>query len=489
MLLDHFFSVAEVHAASTAIVSPSSDVTYHELAEDIKSLSSLLDGLGLGQNRTIALQGVNSIDFVVAYLAAGHAGMCVVPIDARLSFAEINALIADCSPAAAITFHREGTLGLAHLMGSDNGQQFEGIKSRCTILPNKHGDPRIQVKKGDLVIHYSSGSTGKPKGIILSHSAIFHKVNNWNMTLGITPSDVFLCTLTLTHCYGMYIHVLAALLSGARVYLPDLNTISPGRIAQMIKQFEVTVFGTLPYMYKLFLRLDPRKVDLGAVRYMISGSAPLASSTASMFNERFGRNINQVYGLTETGLICFNKDAKHPMSLGQLTVNMEARILNDYGEDAAIDEPGELVVRCQSMAREYLNSPAETQVGFRGGWFHTKDIVRCDANGGFYMCGRLSEFINVGGNKVLPAEVENVLLNHDGVADVAVLGRRNEDGDEEVVAFVIRRPEAFSLQYNELLQYCSMHLAPYKLPRSIRFVDEFPKSPVGKVLKSALSVL
>lgn len=488
-LVQQFAAVAALGGERPALVEDARTVSYGELHACTARMVEALRAAGVGERMRVALEGVNSAEFVAAYLALATLGACVVPIDGRLSAAEVGAIVGDCAPNAYLLFGAASPLA-AWLDGRDAGQ---GALTRspiagcagaaATLVSDLAANPHGAALAGDLVIQYSSGSTGLPKGIILGSEAIAHKVGNWNATLEIGAGDVFLCTLTLSHCYGMYVHTLAGLLAGAKVVLPDLATLTPGRIARLIGEHGVTVFGTLPYMYQLLLALPAERLNLATVRYLISGSAPLPEVTATAFRDKFGRNLNQVYGLTEIGLITFNKTGDEPMSLGRLTANMQARVLDDQGQEA---ELGELVVRCPSMARGYLSNPEDQQAMFRDGWLYTKDIVRRMPDGTLQMCGRLSQFINVGGNKVAPGEVENALLSHAQVQEVAVVGRRHALTTEEVVAFVVARDRDAPPTPRELLAHCHKSLSPYKQPRDIRLVPSLPKSPLGKVLKAQL---
>lgn len=488
-LIKQFDAMAALGGERPALVEDKRSVSYCELQACVARMVEALRGAGVGERMRVAVEGVNSAEFVAAYLALATLGACVVPIDGRLSATEVGAILDDCAPNAYLLFG--GASPLAAWLDEHGAGQ--SALARCkvagwdgdgaTLLADLQRHPHGAAMPGDLVIQYSSGSTGLPKGIILSAEAIAHKVSNWNATLEIDAQDVFLCTLTLSHCYGMYVHTLAGLLAGATVVLPDLATLTPGRIARLIGEHGVTVFGTLPYMYQLLLALPAERLDLSTVRYLISGSAPLPEVTATAFRDKFARNLNQVYGLTEIGLITFNKSGSEPMSLGHLTANMQARILDDQGTEA---EVGELVVRCPSMARGYLHNPEDEQTMFRDGWLHTKDVVRRLPDGTFQMCGRLSQFINVGGNKVAPSEVENALLSHSEVQEVAVVGRRHALTTEEVVAFVVARDPAALPTPRELLTHCQKSLSPYKQPRDILLVKALPKSPLGKVLKAQL---
>jgi acyl-CoA synthetase (AMP-forming)/AMP-acid ligase II len=483
-LYERFATVAEEHHDRTAIVSSTTSFSYAELKLLTDQMAAGLEQAGLGPATLLAVDGVNRVEYVALYLAAARTGCCVVPIDERLSPPEIDAILDECNPAVLAIIDRSGPLAGRARERTDSAtptMEVAGIR-----LLVRHRRPSPHLRSGDLVIQHSSGSTGRTKGIILSSSNIYHKVMNWNETLEISHTDVFLCSLTLSHCYGMYVHTLAGLLAGATVHLPALAGLTPRKIAELLQTLGVTVFGTLPYTYQMLAQLPPAQLRWDKLRYAISGSAPLPESTARAMRERSGRTINQVYGLTEIGLICFNKTGTEVMSIGPATRNMRTRVLNPEGEECPVGTAGELVVQCESMARGYFDNPAEDEVMFKDGWLHTKDIVRMTAAGEFLVCGRISQFVNVGGNKVAPSEIEAALLEHEAIADVAVIGKRHDSVTETVVAFLVLKAEARQPTGEELIKHCSNRLSAFKLPREFHFVDSLPRSPLGKVLKSQL---
>ncbi|WP_245569049.1 class I adenylate-forming enzyme family protein [Nocardia concava] len=484
MLYNKLAAAAARFPTKTAIIHESASISYADLDAAVQSFSSFLTKQGVERRTVVGLHADNSIAYVVAYLAAARNDLIVVPLDVRYTEDELTRIIDDCRPAFFICDHMRPVVGSAAAGGvlqqwrhesTGVGLHFAGVPE----LPQRH--PRLG--DDDFVIQYSSGSTGRPKGILLTQVGLANKMDNWCATLEIDHDDVFLNTLTLSHCYGLYVHTLAALFSGSTLVMVSLNMITPKRVALLIEQHGATVFGSLPYMFQLLTELPQNFVpDFSQVRYFISGSAPLNEKTAREFYARFGRHINQVFGLTEIGLITFNKVVGDPMSTGRLTVNMEARVLAENGSPCTDGEVGELVVRCASLANGYLSHPGDEQEMFVNGWLHTKDFVYRQ-EGAFYVAGRKSQFINVGGNKVSPSEIEACLVNHPGVVEVAVVGVADDFTGQRVVAFV--RGDS-TLDSARLLVHCRDFLAPYKVPQQVIVVPEIPKSPLGKVLRDKL---
>lgn len=483
--------VARVYKDKVAIFGDCRAVTYGELSEDISIISNQLSSISLGQRNIVAIESPSGFDYVAFFLAAAKAGVCIVPIDTRSTEDEIKSIFEDCSPNAYVIFDQNGRLAKV-LSESDTVKKVHigGKTAKCdSFFLETEIHPIEQLEDGDLVVQYSSGSTGNPKGILLTQKSLYAKVFNWASTLEVSDSDVFLNTLTLSTCYGMYMHVLPAIISGASVFMMDIKSVLPTRIAEVIREHKITIFGTLPNMYQMFLRLPDGMIDFSSVRYLVCGGAPLSETTARSFEKRFNRYVNQVYGITEIGLICFNKKPEDSMLLGKATVNMEIKVVDDNGNPCAAGEPGELLARCDSIARGYLNKPEDQAAMFKDGWLHTKDIVQFFDNGIFKMCGRISQFINVSGNKVSPIEVESCLLSHGSVAEAAVVGSRSDTTIEQILAYIVLGPDAEDTDASVLVKHCAKSLAPYKIPSKIFFVKEFPRSPMGKVLKEKLYTL
>lgn len=209
----------------------------------------------------------------------------------------------------------------------------------------------------------------------------------------------------------------------------------------------------------------------------------MSETTAFEFREKFGCSLNQVYGLTEIGLVCFNTDEAKPLSLGKLTSGMRAKVLDENGHECDDGVPGELVVTCGSLSRGYVNNDEEQKDMFIDNWLHTKDIVVREGEI-FRICGRLNHMINVGGNKVSPTEIEDILLTHPSVESAAIIGQRSGDM-ERIVAFVISFDKSRNLE-SDLINHCRERMSAFKIPKEIRICSSFPTSSIGKILKSKL---
>jgi acyl-CoA synthetase (AMP-forming)/AMP-acid ligase II len=475
-LYERFHDVAGRHTNKTAIVHEQEEVSYASLSSRTQALCRFLSR-SAGTGAVIGLCVHAPTSFVTCYLASEGAGAKLVLLDPRAMKEHVQG-VRHFEITHLMCTERElpelaGLLETAHSVDIAGTKYHVGKVQRALRADRSHYRPE------DFVVHCTSGSTGTPKGIVLSSANIVARIDNWSASLALTEDDIVLCSLTLSHCHGIDVLMLPGLFNGCRVVAPDLDRISPRRIAGLFKEHRVTTFSSLPYFYELMVdTVAPERTDLSSLRYMISGSAPLADRTAVRFRERFGKGIQQVYGLSEIGVISLDRDPDHVGSIGELIAGVEG-YLTDEG---AGDGSGELVVKGPALARGYLDSPHTERTFFRDGWLFTQDLVRRGATG-LHIVGRRSRFINSGGNKIDPAEVEQVLQTHPAVAEAVVTSKPDALQGQRVVAYVRASRQVSS---GELHDFLSARLALYKLPAELRFVDSIPKSTLGKVQVAAL---
>jgi acyl-CoA synthetase (AMP-forming)/AMP-acid ligase II len=453
-----------------AIVADDGAITFAVLLARIEKLAAVLRE-HLHPAAVLGLHIAHPADFVTANLAAATSGYKLVLLDPRSTREELGREAVAFSVTHILSrLPHEQLPDLAVL--SETMLLLEGRPFRLIRLD---ADTSVRCyRQDDFVVHCTSGTTGRPKGIVMSAGNVRARIVNWSSTLSLTPSDVVLCTLSLAHCHGIDILMLPGLMNGCTVVAPDLDRISPRRICSLIAEHGITIFSSLPYMYDMILESVPvQKARLETLRYMISGSAPLSKATSVAFRDKFGRGINQVYGLSEIGAICFNKDPDRIGSIGEFIDGVEG-VLTDYDGDG---EGRMLIVRGDALARGYYNSPEAEQEMFRDGWLWTQDIVRQDEDG-VHIVGRRSRFINSGGNKINPLEVEDALRLHPGVAEVIVAGVEDALRTERIVAFV---KAAASLDPSILSTFLASRIAAYKMPDEYVFIEHIPRNGIGKI--------
>jgi long-chain acyl-CoA synthetase len=338
---------------------------------------------------------------------------------------------------------------------------------------------------GPALILYTSGSTGRPRGARLSHAAVASALQSWaGPVMTLTPADVVLAALPLSHSYGLNGALLAPLLAGATVRLVERFTADAA--AQALAHGGVTVFPAVATMLRRLLDLEGFRGG-PALRLAVSGAAPCPWELAREWHRRTGVRVLRGYGMTELfrPVSYLAADAVEvPDAVGRAVPGVDLRVVDDAGRPVGPDEIGELLIRSPAAMDGYLNGD-DAEGGLRDGWFHTGDLATVSADGWVRITGRKRERILRGGYSVFPPEVESVLLGHPDVAEAAVLGVPHPELGEEVAAFVALRPGARATA-DELVEYCRDHLAAFKYPRRVRLLPALPRGATGKVLKGEL---
>ena len=338
------------------------------------------------------------------------------------------------------------------------------------------------------MILYTSGTTGKPKGAELTHSNLL--INCAVVVpklVAIGPDDVFLATLPLFHSFGQTVVQNASIALGASFTL--LPRFDPEAALAVMARDRVTLFSGVPTMYHALLHHEPSQpYDIPSLRWCLAGGAAMPVEVMRAFEDKFGVQILEGYGLSETSPVAsFNvlDRPRKPGSIGYPAWGVEMCILDENDKPVADGERGEICVRGHNIMKGYLKLPDATKETLRGGWFHSGDIGVRDDDGSYAIVDRKKDMIIRGGFNVYPREVEEVLYAHEAIVEAAVIGVAHESHGEEVKAVVVTR-EASALRSEELIAWCKERLAAYKYPRIVEFVDELPKGPTGKILKREL---
>src|SRR5207244_4075784 len=338
------------------------------------------------------------------------------------------------------------------------------------------------------LVLYTSGSTGRPKGAVLSHAALTFANESWaGPVMELTPGDVVLATLPLSHSFGLNGALLAPLLAGASVVL--VERFAPEVVLEAIGRYGVTVFPGVATMFRRLLESPTLAgADLSRMRLAVSGAAPCPWELAQEWRARTGIRIVRGYGMTELFRPISYQAAdttESPDAIGRAVPGVEIRIVDDAGRSVTDGETGELLIKSPSAMECYVNAPEETREVLADGWFHTGDLARVSTDGLVTIVGRKRERILRGGYSVFPSEVEAVLLTHPAVAEAAVVGVPHGELGEDVAAFVTLRAGAQAAP-EELIAHCQDRLAPFKYPRRLTVLDALPQAATGQALKQRL---
>ncbi|MDQ4119144.1 MAG: AMP-binding protein [Actinomycetota bacterium] len=478
---------------------------YGELLEGIGRVAAALGARGVGRGDVAALFAPNCTAYPLAFHGILSAGAIASPVNALYTPAEIAHQLRDAG--ARILFSSPCGLERARAALGEPGVRVEEIvvmgdlapgrgrvpETRLVDLLASHDPvPRVAVDGEDLAaLPYSSGTTGLPKGVELTHRNLVANLLQMQPLLRIRPGSGLLAAVPLFHIYG-----LTGIMNGALHGRGCVVTMPRFELAGFLGAIEEHrvdhVFIAPPVALALAGHPLVDRYDLSSVEIVMSAAAPLGTDLAAAVEDRIGATVVQGYGLTESspcthGIPVERTDLDRG-SIGLPMPNVEARVVDPgSGEDVAAGERGELWCRGPNVMRGYLHDPAATVAAVdEAGWLHTGDLVTVDGDGTFHVVDRLKELIKYKGYQVAPAELEAVLLTHGGVADAAVVGVRDGDGEERPKAFVVRSEARPDLDADEVMAFVAATVAPYKKVRAVEFVDAIPKSAAGKILRKEL---
>jgi long-chain acyl-CoA synthetase len=452
-----------LHPAKPALLFEGAEISYARLDELANREAVRLRQAGIGRGDRVALCLPNTPQFAASYLGALKLGAIVVSINPSLVDEEIRFMLKDS--------------GAAHVVRDPDAWRCDG--AGAPVIDARDMDP-----DDPAVIVYTSGTTGFPKGATLSHGNVVFAMESKRRYLGIRPDDRLILFLPLFHCFGQNAILNAGLCSGATLVLQ--RSFDKDRVLECIARDGVTMFNGVPANYAVLCEAASPS-QLRGVRYFLSAAAPLPVEIEKRWQARFGKPIYQGYGLTETSpFASYNHATAHRAgSIGSPIDGVEMAVIDvEDGHFLPAGTAGEIVIKGPNVMLGYWNRPEETREAIRDGWFRTGDIGRVDEGGYYYVEDRLKDMVIVGGYNVYPAEVENVLLGHPAVSEVAVYGIPDPVLGERARAAVVPKPGT-RVTSAELIAWCRPHLAEYKLPSAIDFVGSIPKCRAGKVRKRA----
>lgn len=496
----------------TAICFADQEISYAQLNGAANQVANGLKSLGIGRGDKVVLSCPNLPYFPIIYYGILKVGAVVVPINVLLKGPEIAYHLQDSEAKAFFCF--EGSPEMP--MGVDGHAGFqqagtcphlfiitaeptrpaaiEGVKTLGMLMQDQSsaGTPAVTDANDTAVILYTSGTTGKAKGAELSHANIAMNMMVSHSLLRQTVDDVHLVALPLFHSFGQMVQMNAGLMAGATLVL--LPRFDPDNAFKLLQTHKVSIFAGVPTMYIALLNLPgaAERHDLNVIaanlRIGASGGAAMPVEVMKQFEERFGVAILEGYGLSETSPVAtfsFLEFDRIPGCVGKAVWGTEVRVVDLAGAPVVTGAEGEIVIRGHNVMKGYYNQPKATAEAIREGWFHSGDIGRMDEKGNLFIVDRLKDMIIRGGFNIYPRELEEVLMTHAAIAQVAVIGVPHETHGEEVKAVVVCKPGK-TVTPDELGDWCRERMAAYKYPRLIEITESLPMTATGKVLKREL---
>jgi long-chain acyl-CoA synthetase len=482
-----------------AFTSRGKRTTYGELRAQVADLRAGLVGLGLEPGDRVALLSANNWFFAVSYLAVLGAGGVAVPLNPSSPSAEIRSELTAVGAKAAIV----GPSGRDAMAGIGKGATPvehvivpDGVElAAATPVEKLLGGPPVAIVErspDDLaVLIFTAGTSGSPRAAMLTHGNLLANLEQMQRhpVRALQPADVSLGVLPLFHIFGLNVLLGLSLYAGASVVL--VERFDPASALDTIRDHGITLIAGAPPMFQAWAGVSGADPDaMASVRLVVSGAAPLYPEVADAFEAKFGKTIYQGYGLTEAAPTVTSSVAggvAKPASIGLPLPGVEVRLVDEEGEDALTGDPGEVWVKGPNVFAGYWEDPAATErVLTPDGWLRTGDVGVVDDDGYLYLVDRVKDLIIVSGFNVYPAEVEEALLDHPGIAAVAVVGVPHPHSGETVKAFVVQE-DGHHLEEDQVIEFCAGRLARYKCPTKVTFVAELPTGLGGKLLRRELA--
>jgi acyl-CoA synthetase (AMP-forming)/AMP-acid ligase II len=486
-----------------ALIDATGATSFADLDARSNAVANALLGLGLSSGGRVAFLGKNSARYFEFLFGVNKADAALLPLNWRLAAPELAAVLVDATPEVLIADAEYAELAASvvaqsgvncRVIGYDS--QHRGASEFDRLLETSSiDDPLVAVDPWSTsVLMYTSGTTGTPKGVKLSHQGyLFLRLSeHLEPSFDYTASDIMLTVMPLFHAMGVGLSLQAIYFGAAiAVYsMPD-----PGTLIEIIRRDRPTLLPIVPTVIQMLLdHPNAANADYSSVRLVVYAGSPITPYILQRAITEMKCDFLQFYGGTETSAgVTFLRPADHKngdenmlRSCGGPLPLVEIRVVDPEGHDVPLGEVGEFYVRSPSLTTGYYNQPEVTAEAFKDGWYHSGDAGYQDANGYLYLVDRVKDMIVSGGENVYSTEVENALVKLAGVQLCAVVGAPDEKWGERVVAFVVLAP-GVSLTEAEIIAHCRGHIAGYKVPKQVEFVDSLPMTASGKVMKRQLA--
>ena len=488
-----------------ALIYGKTRLTYMQLNARINQLAHALIDLGIKKDDKVAILAFNCNQFMETYFALAKIGGVAVPINFRLHPQEMIYILNQSDAKALIM--GEAFVEVARSMQKDlpkiksyvsiSEQPIEGmLHFEKWIAKHSADEPLILVDEDDpLFIMYTAGTTGRPKGAVITHK---NEMVLWMLGTAFVLTEPGMSDLWNFRAFGAppIFHLASfgfcqfMFFLGATVVLPT-EVFDPVYIMKTIEEEKINALVLVPAMSNFLLLLpDLDKYDTSSLKVWGSSGAILPTETRRLLEKYFpSAKIFDLFGQTEmsaliSGLLPSESEGRET-SVGKIIPFVEIRVVDAHDNDVPVGQVGEAVYRSVTVMKEYYKNPEATREAMRSGWFHGGDLVRMDKEGYIYIVDRTKDMIVSGGENIYPAEIEQVLLTHPKVMECAVIGVHDKEWGESVKAVVVPKPGE-ELNEKEVIDFCKKHLASYKKPKSVDFIDALPRNAMGKVLKTEL---
>ena len=499
---------ADTQPDRLALTFDDTRISYAELRDQVGAAATLLAS-HLDPGDRFAIYSMNHHNIFVLLLAAARIGAVMVPLNWRLSIAEIAYQLDDCGPK--ILFYGDDFADKIPELAAKSSV-ISTAKANEAIFPiedleaiealeadNNTGDPadnntgddtgHTDASDAPLLVVYTSGTTGRPKGAVLPQRAMRSNAIMSTHAFDLAKSDITLNILPLFHVGGLNIQPIPTLIAGGQIVIH--KTFNPAAVIAAIASNKITQVTTVPTMLAALLAHDDwARADLSSLRMMAIGSTDVP---ATMINQiqADGIALVQVYGATETAPTAIYQTADIAFdsvgSIGRAGIDCAVRLVDENGQDVALGTVGEIWVKGDNILSHYWNNPEQSAASITDGWFHTGDMARLDADGLYWFADRLKHVIISGGENIYPAELERVLNNHPHLVEFTIIGRDDERWGQVPVVIAVRRDQ--SIDAAAIISVFDDEVAKFKRPKDVIFVDALPRNALGKIVTDQVAAL
>jgi acyl-CoA synthetase (AMP-forming)/AMP-acid ligase II len=504
---DIIYRNALLHSRDEAFVWGPQRITFGGFNKRVNSLIHALNSLDIKKGDVIGILSWNRLEYADIYGTAMKGGFIISPFNPRLSdeeleflfnYSEAKVLFLDPEFLPIVKKLQNKINGIEHFISF--GDSGSGMISYDEVLAeNSSNEPDLNVNEDDpFLIFFTSGTTGFPRGALYTHKRKLYNTRLKALELGAKPEDKHFMVLPFFHIGGDS-HVWPFfLVGGSNVIIPQ-KSFDPTEVLLTIQEEKVTDMQIVPTQLNAILsHKDLKKYDLSSLKRIYYAASPMPVELLRKGLETFGTIFSQGYGQTESGpqitalprsahqVLDKPKDEQKVLkSCGQPSLGVHVRVVDDDDNDVEPDIIGEIILQSPSIMVEYWKKPKETDEAIINGWLHTGDLGYYDENGFIYIVDRKKDMIVTGGENVYSIEVENILYKHPAISEATVIGIPDPVWVESVHALVVIK-EGSQTTEDEIINFCKDHLARYKAPKSVEFLESLPKNPQGKILKKEI---
>lgn len=503
---ENFYELVERNAKSSprkvAIFIDKQKTTYKALKQKVDTLARFLESNNISNQDKIAIIVGNSEEFIVSFLAITKIGAIAIPLNTFLKEEEFVYILNDSQAkmlfcASAYKKQTKNLLAsttIEKIIWTDGCQECDEENldySQIISKPAKHEQLSQKPKLNDLAcIFYTSGTTGQPKGAMLSYKNLFSNMIGGTDVYKVLAKDRFIVYLPMFHSFTLTIIVLLPFYARSSIVI--VKSVFPfSNVLKQVLLRRVTLFPGVPTVYNA---MNKAKIPwyfmwFNKIRVFLSGSAPLSETIINDFSRKFKRAyISEGYGLSECSpAVSVNRlGNRKVLSIGHPLPGYEVKIVDEEMVELPTGEVGEVIVKGDCVMQGYLGHPHATDATIINGWLRTGDLGKKDEEDFLFIVDRKKDLIISKGINIYPRQIEEILIKYSGIDSVAVVGMRDKDGDEDVVAFIQLKDDVELIPENEIKKYLREHLANYKIPKHVYTVEELPKNATGKVLKRVL---